>query len=976
MTLKINTNISALNAHRSMIANDTQLGNSLERLSTGLRINKAADDSSGMSIADSLRAQSLGIGQAVRNANDGISMVQTADGALQESINIINTIKTKAIQAASDSQTTATRRAIQNDIDKLMEELDAIATTTSFNGQKLLSGSFTDKAIQVGAFANETANISIDSTESGNVGHISQAQLTLASDAGGEVQLTITSAITGEELTLPTIDIQYNNDPDNGIGALAGEINRYSSVTGISATEVVRTTSSTAIQAGTTGNTFAINGVTIGAIKVEDNDGTGSLVSAINGKTSETGIEAYKTEDGKITLNSVDGRAIDVEGDISGVFGSTANQMSTIGYLELTQSGVAEFQINGIGAGATGGDIEIKVDLETVEDSVIAAGSTINAGSKLTSGTEIGGDAVVESSIASTQLDYEIEAGSSLYATTELAKGTTIGGSVTVAGDTVSSSSTGTTPLEQNMLVTEGTTLNAYSTIGNGTVVTTEFTTTASGSSVTYSVGDTLASSVMLTQDVTLSADMTLAYHSTATENTQIKAGSTLANGSTMGAEFEIGVTYDGTSSAVTITASNAITTDLYLATSAAADTDFGTTDSAATIKAGSFLTDGSVLSISTAGGDNTWAGPTLSTTSGMLEAGDTFTTGAITLDGDQIISVDLVSRAGGGILMSTAAASHTFARGSILETGTLVGSITAHSAHTASTEVATLAEDMVLESGSELAAGSELLAGSQLGNNTYVMGGILDATYADLNTYKRTNLNSGSTIESGSVLAEGSTIGGTVVVSNTLSTPLDSDMTLTAGSKLKSDSMIAAGTTINQNMTLYTSSDGGGGSSVELNAGDVLTSDLWVWGADEVTLSDDMTLLENSILGDDSELAVNTANSGSVGLDETETFTLGDISVLTSEGAQRAISIADAALQDINEIRASLGSVQNQLSSTISNLSVTQTNIQASESTIRDVDFAEESMIFSKMQLLSQTSSYALAQANASAENIMSLLQ
>ena len=105
MALRINTNIAAMNAHKYMVKNDTDLSGSLEKLSSGLRINKAADDASGMAIADSLKSQALGLGQAIRNANDGISIVQTADGALQESINIVNTIKTKAIQAAQDGQT-------------------------------------------------------------------------------------------------------------------------------------------------------------------------------------------------------------------------------------------------------------------------------------------------------------------------------------------------------------------------------------------------------------------------------------------------------------------------------------------------------------------------------------------------------------------------------------------------------------------------------------------------------------------------------------------------------------------------------------------------------------------------------------------------------------------------------------------------------------------------------------------------------
>ena len=114
MALRINTNVAALNAHKNMVKTDNNLTTSLERLSSGLRVNKAADDASGMSIADSLRAQTLGLGQAVRNANDGINVVQTADSALEESINIVNIIKTKAIQSAQDGQTTESRVAIQS----------------------------------------------------------------------------------------------------------------------------------------------------------------------------------------------------------------------------------------------------------------------------------------------------------------------------------------------------------------------------------------------------------------------------------------------------------------------------------------------------------------------------------------------------------------------------------------------------------------------------------------------------------------------------------------------------------------------------------------------------------------------------------------------------------------------------------------------------------------------------------------------
>ena len=143
MSFRINTNISAMNAYTNASATGRELDASIAKLSSGLRINKAADDASGMTIADSLRAQASALGQAIANANDAIGIVQTADKAMDEQLSILNTIRTKAIQAAQDGQTTQSREALQSDISRLLEELDNIATTTSFNGQQLLNGTLT-----------------------------------------------------------------------------------------------------------------------------------------------------------------------------------------------------------------------------------------------------------------------------------------------------------------------------------------------------------------------------------------------------------------------------------------------------------------------------------------------------------------------------------------------------------------------------------------------------------------------------------------------------------------------------------------------------------------------------------------------------------------------------------------------------------------------------------------------------------------
>jgi len=168
--MKINTNTSSMFATKQLGDAHKSFSDSINRLSTGKRINKAADDASGMTIANRLNSQAAGMGQAIKNANDAISITQIADGALEEAASLINTIKTKSIQAASDSHSHDSRAAIQSDINNALKSLDRIAQTTSFNGQKLLSGAFTDKQFQVGANPNETVEISIGASDSAHLG--------------------------------------------------------------------------------------------------------------------------------------------------------------------------------------------------------------------------------------------------------------------------------------------------------------------------------------------------------------------------------------------------------------------------------------------------------------------------------------------------------------------------------------------------------------------------------------------------------------------------------------------------------------------------------------------------------------------------------------------------------------------------------------------------------------------------------------
>ena len=141
----INHNMNALNAHRNMNINNTNAGKSMEKLSSGLRINRAGDDAAGLAISEKMRGQIRGLTQSSRNAADGISMIQTAEGALNETTNILQRMRELAVQAGNDTNTTSDRAEIQKEIDALTEEVDRIANNTEFNTQKLLNGNKTGK---------------------------------------------------------------------------------------------------------------------------------------------------------------------------------------------------------------------------------------------------------------------------------------------------------------------------------------------------------------------------------------------------------------------------------------------------------------------------------------------------------------------------------------------------------------------------------------------------------------------------------------------------------------------------------------------------------------------------------------------------------------------------------------------------------------------------------------------------------------
>ncbi|ECL9587208.1 flagellin A [Campylobacter jejuni] len=351
MGFRINTNVAALNAKANADLNSKSLDASLSRLSSGLRINSAADDASGMAIADSLRSQANTLGQAISNGNDALGILQTADKAMDEQLKILDTIKTKATQAAQDGQSLKTRTMLQADINRLMEELDNIANTTSFNGKQLLSGNFINQEFQIGASSNQTVKATIGATQSSKIG-LTRFETGGRISSSGEVQFTLKNYNGIDDFKFQKVVI--STSVGTGLGALADEINKNADKTGVRATFTVETRGMAAVRAGTTSDDFAINGVKIGKVDYKDGDANGALVAAINSVKDTTGVEASIDANGQLLLTSREGRGIKIDGNIGGGAFINTDMKENYGRLSLVKNDGKDILVSGTGLSSAG----------------------------------------------------------------------------------------------------------------------------------------------------------------------------------------------------------------------------------------------------------------------------------------------------------------------------------------------------------------------------------------------------------------------------------------------------------------------------------------------------------------------------------------------------------------------------------------------------------------------------------------------
>ncbi len=391
MALTINTNVASLNAQRNLARSQGDLSRSMERLSSGLRINSAKDDAAGLAISDRMTAQIRGLNQAARNANDGISLAQTAEGAMQESTNILQRMRELAVQAANATNSAADRAALQAEVNQLKTEMNRIAQSTTFNGLKILDGTFVSQQFQVGPNANETIGVSIQSMAADDLGRYTLSDTDGVNQTAnqGTGSMTVPAAALPASNTIAGQDLTITGSKGSdtitvGAGATAWDIaslvTNSASRTGVTATARTEVTLDTlsadgivTLTVGSGGNTATMNA------SVTQTD-LSDLATVINDQSGTTGVTAT-VDGGSLVLIQAEGKNI----EISGYSHTSAGTIRTV----PADGDTAQSLTNAAGATIITGTVEL-----TSQDSYTAT-STLGAAAGSVFNNTAGGDNVI-----------------------------------------------------------------------------------------------------------------------------------------------------------------------------------------------------------------------------------------------------------------------------------------------------------------------------------------------------------------------------------------------------------------------------------------------------------------------------------------------------------------------------------------------------------------------------------------------------
>jgi flagellin len=406
MAQVINTNIASMNAQRNLESSGSTLQTSLQRLSSGLRINSAKDDSAGLSISERMGAQIRGLNQAARNANDGISLAQTAEGAISSMADNLQRLRELAVQAANATNSATDRASIQSEVAQLVLEIDRVSTVTEFNSMKLLDGSFRGQSFQVGANAGQTIEMNISSARSSSLGSSDSAAVSTtgkgAALASGDLLLNGISVNT----SLASSDTASSTNAAYSGIAKAAAINAVSSQTGVTATvDATVAVAGTAMSAvNLSQGTITINSIAIAVTTGATTTATrAAVMAAVNLVSDRTGVAATDTgsDSTGIKLTAADGRNITVSMD---VLSTNVGIAITTTYAGVTMTSSKDIAISTIGTIANAGLITGTYKTQVATATSIASASTtaLAGGDVKINGTIVGSSSVLSYDTAST----------------------------------------------------------------------------------------------------------------------------------------------------------------------------------------------------------------------------------------------------------------------------------------------------------------------------------------------------------------------------------------------------------------------------------------------------------------------------------------------------------------------------------------------------------------------------------------------
>jgi flagellin len=917
----INSNINALKAQSSLTMNQRMLDTTMNRLSTGLRINSAKDDAAGLAISNKMESQVRGLAQAIRNANDGISLAQTAESSLGEVTNMMQRMRELSVQASNGTMSSSNRTALQSEFSALVAEIDNVAKTTNFNGINLLDGSAKGLQLQTGSRAGETVDMTIDSVSSkslGLQGYKIEGQLTTGRvGAVGPAALAVDDVLINDKAAFATVPAAAT------ASSLASAIN-----TNIGVHRVKATAFNTLTGAAPTASTFAATDLTINGDAIKAAANVEELVSNINRDVA--GVTASLNSDGTISLSNDTGDNIVVAGTNPSATGLTAGTYA--GYVKLENMDGGEISIkakntaNGyVGGTGTLADIQL-MGLNESQDGLSVTGRTVST-SALTVSDDVRINGVQVGLTSSASAASKAEAINSIFdqtgvgasALTQVQAALDFTARPTAAVKQVTSTA---------VLPGAATATERYEIVINGYKI--DIDTANAGTDVSSVTASILGAAV----DTALTGVVNTAGNNNAERASRLAL--TLASI----------INADATSAGM-VTASSTARGDLVLTAVKAGDE----------FKVDIKLTDGATVDATV------YASQT--TTANVFDGSDDIKINGKLIDvtaatdAQQLVSVINANSVPGVTASSDAS-------GNLILTSLSGEDIKIENLSESSNRFITSVQSLAGETAtqvSQLKIGGTIEVGDVF--EVYVNGTRASFTAADtLATSVATGLAAAITAAAPGMTAA-------------VGTGADTDKVVLTGA--------TPGTAYNVRLqTLEAYAVGAGTGTGVFNNGATFFGKKPIDGQtftllqNGINMSGRITLssatggeirIEDKVAGSAAKLGI-AAQGGS------STSVGGALSILSQEAAQSAINNIDMALDQVNLQRANLGAIQNRLEATINNLTSAGSNTTAARSRIMDADYSQETTKLSKAQVIQQAATAMLAQANQAPQLVLSLLK